>query len=154
MGAFVVSQGGIEDLDILVSHRIQMWRDIFPELGEAIDLSVGTTGRWLREKLLGGTVIPFIARTEDGHVAGSGCVMIKEDQPRPTSRTVNCPYLMSMYTEREFRRKGVATRITEEAIAWCRQNGYDRITLHASSEGRAIYEKLGFSATNEMKLAL
>jgi hypothetical protein len=39
-------------------------------------------------------------------------------------------------------------------LDWCRENGVDTIILHASAEGRSLYESLGFQATNEMRLRL
>ena len=35
-------------------------------------------------------------------------------------------------------------------IAYCRENGWPRISLHASDMGRGLYEELGFQPTNEM----
>ena len=39
-------------------------------------------------------------------------------------------------------------------IAWCRREGFARVTLHASDRGRHLYESLGFEASNEMSLRL
>jgi hypothetical protein len=36
-------------------------------------------------------------------------------------------------------------------ITWCHENGVETIVLHASDEGRLLYEQLGFVATNEMR---
>jgi hypothetical protein len=41
-----------------------------------------------------------------------------------------------------------------ELIAWCRARGLTRITLHAAPAGRPLYESLGFTVTNEMRLVL
>jgi hypothetical protein len=39
-------------------------------------------------------------------------------------------------------------------IAWCKQEGFARVTLHASNQGRHLYESLGFEDSNEMRLNL
>jgi hypothetical protein len=39
-------------------------------------------------------------------------------------------------------------------IDWCRENGFINVGLHASDEGRPVYEQLGFKPTNEMRLEL
>jgi hypothetical protein len=38
------------------------------------------------------------------------------------------------------------------AMEWCEREGVGAVILHASPEGRALYESLGFEATNEMRL--
>jgi hypothetical protein len=39
-------------------------------------------------------------------------------------------------------------------IAWCKQEGFARVSLHASEHGRPLYESLGFEDSNEMRLNL
>jgi hypothetical protein len=39
-------------------------------------------------------------------------------------------------------------------IAWCRREGFARVTLHASDDGRHLYGSLGFEVSNEMRLKL
>lgn len=149
---FRVSNAGLDDLDLLVAHRLNMWRDIHPEFGVKVDESEDLTRKWIREKLSSGKLIGFIAKAVDGRIAGSGCVWIREEQPRPNNPRQVQPYLMSMYTEREFRRKGVAKLIVKRALDWCRKHDHERIILHASHEGRALYEAFGFEPTTEMRL--
>jgi GNAT superfamily N-acetyltransferase len=62
--------------------------------------------------------------------------------------------ILNMYVEREHRRRGIARALMEKMIAWCRENGFVSVGLHASDEGRPLYEQLGFEATNEMRLKL
>jgi hypothetical protein len=37
-------------------------------------------------------------------------------------------------------------------LEWVKQQGFGAVNLHASDEGRPLYEKLGFENTNEMRL--
>jgi hypothetical protein len=39
-------------------------------------------------------------------------------------------------------------------VAWCRAQGYAGVSLHATDEGRPLYESMGFAPTNEMRLRL
>jgi hypothetical protein len=41
-----------------------------------------------------------------------------------------------------------------EILAWCRAHGIPRASLHASPEGRLLYEALGFQSTNEMRMGI
>jgi GNAT superfamily N-acetyltransferase len=151
---FKLSQAGPDDLDVLVAHRLGMWNDIHPELRSKVRGSRRATRGWIKRNLADGTLVGFIARTGDGKVAGSGCVWIRPEQPRPTSARQQVPYLMSMFTVKEYRRRGVARMIVKRALGWCKRHGYDRIVLHASKEGRALYERFGFEPTSEMRLRL
>jgi Predicted acetyltransferase len=59
--------------------------------------------------------------------------------------------VLNVYTDRAWRRRGVAEALMRAVINWAREERLDRLVLHASDEGRALYERLGFAATNEMR---
>ena len=42
----------------------------------------------------------------------------------------------------------------EVALEWCRANRVRAVILHASDDGRPLYESLGFEPTNEMRISL
>ena len=62
--------------------------------------------------------------------------------------------ILNVYTDPEYRRRGIGRRMLETAIAWCKQEGFARVDLHASNSGRHVYESLGFEPSNEMRLKL
>ena len=62
--------------------------------------------------------------------------------------------IVNMFTEPEHRRQGLARRLLEEMVAWCRCESYSLVSLHASAEGRSVYTTMGFRPSNEMRLAL
>jgi len=47
----------------------------------------------------------------------------------------------------------VRRRTYAEWFDWARRERLDRLVLHASPEGRPLYDRLGFVATNEMRFA-
>ena len=154
MSSFKVSFATKRDVGLLAAHRQKMWLDIHPEWREEVRESKEVTREWIESQLSKKRLVGFIVRTAGGDVAGSGCVWIREEQPRPTNPRMEAPYLMSMYTEKGFRRRGVATLVVKAALKWCRRRRYQRITLHASKAGRPVYEGLGFEPANEMRLIL
>jgi GNAT superfamily N-acetyltransferase len=147
-----LSQATLADINILVKHRLGMFHDMYPDLSRAIQASEEETREWIKQRLLDGTLIGFIVRTEDAQAAGSGCLWIKKEQPNPTHPLLEAPYLLSLYTEKRFRRMGVARLVVKTAVAWSREHGYDRMSLHATDVGKSLYEEFGFEPTNEMKL--
>jgi hypothetical protein len=41
----------------------------------------------------------------------------------------------------------------QQIITWARTNRIESLVLHASDDGRALYEQLGFIATTEMRFS-
>ena len=151
MRSYKLSYAGEEDVDLLAEHRKKMWLDIHPEYEREVGATEEGAKRWIRDQLSKGNLIGLIVRTPVGEVVGSGCIWLREEQPRPTNMRLVVPYLMSMYTLKGFRRQGVASLIVKGALKWCREQNYDGIVLHASKEGRSVYEGFGFEPSNEMR---
>lgn len=61
-------------------------------------------------------------------------------------------YILNVYTEPEYRGRGLATQLMQSALEFCEARHLTVITLHASPFGRPIYERMGFTQTNEMRL--
>jgi GNAT superfamily N-acetyltransferase len=62
--------------------------------------------------------------------------------------------ILNVYTDPEYRRRGIARLLMETMIDWCKREGLARVNLHASDAGRHLYESLGFEPSNEMRLKL
>lgn len=58
------------------------------------------------------------------------------------------------YTHPDYRRQSLARRLMAAILDYCRVRKLRMISLPASSEGRSLYESLGFQQTNEMRLKL
>lgn len=152
---FNLFSAGPDDVELLVAHRLSMLQEVHPELGTKIEESGEWIREWIKKRLAEGSLIGLIAKkAKDGKVAGSGCIWLRDEQPRPTNPRMVAPYLMSMYTAPQFRRKGVARLIVQSALKWCKERGYERVSLHASEAGRPLYEGLGFYSTTEMRAKL
>ena len=58
--------------------------------------------------------------------------------------------MLNVYTEPAHRRNGVA----RATMDWSREQRLARLVLHASKQGRPLYEVLGFEDSNEMRIKL
>jgi GNAT superfamily N-acetyltransferase len=91
-------------------------------------------------------------------VAGAG-VAVREVAPHPMPDARGKiaivggrqAIIQNVYTEPEWRRRGLASLLIKRILNWTREHGIDSVVLHASDAGRAAYERLGFIATNEMR---
>lgn len=143
----------LDDLEILVHHRVSMFRDMgIPE--HEIAAVEGPAREYFRRTVPAGRYRGFLGETEEGRVVSGGGVVIMDWPAHPREPRDSKAMILNMYTEREFRRQGIARRVMQAMIDWCRDNGYRTVALHASSEGRPLYASLGFEPSNEMRLLL
>src|SRR5262249_29218916 len=50
------------------------------------------------------------------------------------------------------RRRGIASRLTGEVVQWLRDQGASTLLLQATTQGRPVYEKLGFVADGPYRM--
>ena len=146
------------DLAVLAHHRVSMVRDmraIAPEHETALRDSAIVD---LRDAMESGDYVAWLVhRVDQPHqvVAGAG-VQLRRLLPRPddSGRQVvrgREGIVLNMYVERDYRRRGIARSLMAAIIAWAREGHVARLVLHASDEGRPLYEAMGFVNTNEMR---
>ena len=63
-------------------------------------------------------------------------------------------YVCTVYVKPQWRRRGIARALTQQAVAWARRNGCDVVRLRTSPMGRPVYESLGFVQSDELELRL
>jgi GNAT superfamily N-acetyltransferase len=142
-----------DDLPIIMSHRRRMFADMGFRDEKSLDAMGVTSAPFIKAGLENGSFRGWLVETADGVVAGGGVVML--DYPSsPRDPSPRRAYILNMYTEPEYRRQGLAKLIVEAMIRWCREEGFGYVSLHASDDGRHLYETLGFKPTNEMRLVL
>ena len=152
---FRIRPATARDAELLVRHRQEMWTAIgtFPK---AEMTRAGPRYRWwMTRERRAQRFFGFVAESGTGEIAGSGAVWLQASQPRPGRLArLQTPYIMSMYTEPAFRRRGVGSSLVRHMLSWARRRGFARVTLHASRFGRPVYERIGFEASNEMRFDL
>jgi GNAT superfamily N-acetyltransferase len=148
----------VNDIPALVSHRRRMFEDMYAQKDvtrdragyEAMDTAYAAI---LRYEIPVGATRAWVIDA-GGMIAASGALKFTDWLPRPDGQRRGLVYVHSVYTVPEYRRQGLARRILQAMITYCRENGWPRISLHASEMGRGLYEELGFQPTNELRLVL
>ena len=151
---FAIRRATEEEIDTLVAHRCSMFRDMGHTDEAAMDAMAEKCKPWLRQKMKSGEYLAWLATDSEGTIAAGAGLWLMEWIPHMVGKGVRRGNILNVYTERKFRRQGLAGALMDTALAWCQENGIDTIILHASPEGRALYEKMGFAATNEMRIRL
>lgn len=149
------------DLEIICEHRARMFSDMGELPAELFESFRAESKDKLHRMFEHSEYIGWLATPADEPkkiVAGAG-VQIREVSPHPQANangkidivSGRQAIIQNVFTEREWRRRGLGTLLMKEIINWSRQTGIDSLVLHASDEGRALYERLGFIATTEMR---
>jgi len=134
---------------------------MFRDMGQLTDDLRGTlveaARAYFAAAIPDGRYVAWVAEVEGTVVGGAG-VQLRELLPRPAPggrALVRGPQglILNVFTERAWRRRGVAAALMRELLGWCRANGIESLVLHASADGRPLYEQLGFTPTNEMRYA-
>ena len=100
---------------------------------------------------------------DDRHVAylvfdgkrfvGAGGVSYFQVMPTYHNPSGKKAYIMNMYTDPEYRRRGIAFKTLDILVKDIKNKGITAISLEATEMGRPLYEKYGFVAmNNEMEL--
>jgi GNAT superfamily N-acetyltransferase len=155
---FILRLATLDDIPTLVRHRRGMFVDMDALKGgtldpHGLDAMDVTYASYARACLIDGRMQAWIIADGD-QPAASGAILYTDWLPRPDGKQSVLAYVHSVYTEPDYRRRGLARRILVAIMAECRARGLPRLSLHASDQGRGLYEQLGFVPTNEMRLVL
>jgi GNAT superfamily N-acetyltransferase len=137
---------------IILHHRRSMFRDMGEGTVEELDRMVEVASPWLARALADGSYHHWLALDSSRRVAGGGGVLLSPWPANPKDPCSQRAVILNVYTEPEFRKLGIARQIMLTILAWVKEQGLRSVNLHASDEGRHLYERLGFAATNEMRL--
>src|SRR5579862_6171022 len=139
----------LADLPLLLRYRRAMAEEMDTPDPAAVDRMIAALEPYLRAAIPEGRWHAWIA--EPG---GCGAVEIVQWVPSRLDPTPRRAWIHSVYVEPAFRRRGIGRQLTETMVAWCREQGFRSIYLHASEQGRLLYETLGFETSTEMRLKL
>lgn len=114
------------DAPVLAKHRVVMFRD----MGRIADEATAADLRSVQLR----PMLPRPGRNGPGILSGPEA------------------YVLNVFVERDWRRREVAALLMEYVVGYARERRIRVVTLHASDDGRPLYERLGFVPTNEMRL--
>ncbi len=150
---FVYKKAGLEDIDTLVKTRIEVLRAA-NRLSDDTEMTFveRQSREYYEESLREKTHIAYLVF--DGEkMIGAGGVSFFRVMPTYHNPTGWKAYIMNMYTNPDYRRKGIAFHTLELLVEEAREKGVKRISLEATKMGRPLYERYGFvNMNNEMEL--
>jgi len=149
-----IREGTVTDAETIVRHRREMFFDMGKQDSEVLEEMAKSFQPWLLEKMSKHEYLSWFAIDEDGSVAAGAGLWLMNWPPGLYTPEPWRGNILNVYTEHPHRRRGLARRLVIAATNWCGANGIPMVILHASDEGRPLYEALGFQPTNELRLFL
>ena len=143
----------IEDLDLLTDTRVEVLRAA-NKLANDADMSEvkAQSYSYYKRALCDGTHTAYLV-FDGNRFVGAGGVSFFQVMPTYHNPSGRKAYIMNMYTDPEYRRKGIAYRTLDLLVRESRSKGISCISLEATDMGRPLYEKYGFiKMKDEMEL--
>lgn len=160
--SFAIRHAVLADIDLIARHRAEMFTEMGLLPSPLRSDLVSRTVDYLGQAIPSGEYVGWMASTVDQPnvvIAGAG-VQRRRVLPHPLAAderpSVAHGYqaiVLNVFTERSWRRQGLAAMLMHHVIDWAHSSRIETLVLHASDDGRALYEKLGFVQTNEMRYA-
>lgn len=149
----IYKRATLEDINTLVETRIEVLRAANKLCA---DTDMGEVERqsylYYQKALSDGLHIAYLVFDESGCI-GTGGVSFFQVMPTYHNPSGKKAYIMNMYTNPKYRRKGIAYKTLDMLIKEIKSKGISSISLEATDMGRPLYEKYGFVKMNsEMEL--
>jgi GNAT superfamily N-acetyltransferase len=145
-----------DDLELICEHRERLFRESNApgRTEEIITTQTAHFRPWLAQRLRDGSYFGHIVEDAGKPVAGIGLMLI-DWPPGPAHPTSDKRgYVLNVFVEPSHRRQGLAEKLMQMADAEFARRGATYAVLNATRMGRPLYEKLGWTATNEMAKSL
>lgn len=151
----IVRDATVEDIPSLVEARRRMFEAMGCEDRVRLDVADTEFSEFLGRELPAGRACGWIAEeTAIGEWVGAVTNIWVDWPSSPYIAGEGRAYLFGLFVRPEYRRQGVARALVREATDAARERGSGAVMLHASDQGRPLYESLGFESTTEMRLIL
>jgi GNAT superfamily N-acetyltransferase len=139
-----------DDAPIIAAHRKAMFMAMGGMEESVLEEVRRNSEPWLRRMIGRGRYLGWIVSDDDAPIASAGLLLL-DWPPHPFDPAgENRGYLLNVFVESAYRRRGLAKQLVETSMREARRLGIRMVSLHASQAGRRLYEQLGFEANNEM----
>ena len=133
------------DIDHVATWRLAFLadhRDVEPsELGGAF---AAATRAFVDEHQRAGDLRAWLAEDDDGTTVGVVSLLVRPVPPRPDALATNEGYVLNLYVSAHHRRRGIGQLLLDSCLDHARDHRFRRLVLHATEDGRPMYERAGF----------
>lgn len=130
----------LEDLDTFINMRINQLQE---EGAEATTDLKPALEDYYKRHIQDGTFVSWIATDNNKIIATSGMSFV-EKPPYYSCPTGKIGLLSSMFTDKNYRRQGIAKKLLDKVVQEAKSYGCGTIQITASDMGTLLYADYGF----------
>jgi GNAT superfamily N-acetyltransferase len=149
-----IRQATVDDIPDLVRLRRVMFEAMGFDDPARLDAGDAAAANYFTQAIPSGEFRGWLAVTPAGEAVSTSGLVIDQHPPGPGNLSGKTGYIMNVVTHPAYRRRGLARRLVQVALAWLDEQGIQRAELHATDMGRPLYEALGFAAHTGMRLEM
>lgn len=135
-----------EHIESLTEIRMKYLLEDFGESAAAKETELRRNLSGYFEAHLGRDMFAYLAE-DCGKIIASAFLVVSEKPANPSFPRGRTGTVMNVYTEKEYRRQGIASAIMKMLIADAEKLELDFIELKATGDGYPLYDSLGFKET-------
>ena len=141
--------------DVLVTFYRNHWLDMGISEHDIADDWRTTALDFITTARLNRSFAGFVALSDDRPLGSACCHIV--DRVFPAFRQTDAlviGYIWGVYVLPSARGTGIGTALVNQCIQRLNARGCGRILLHAGQQARPIYDRLGFTPTDELALSI
>lgn len=150
----VLRKANLDDIEALIQLRMDYLTEDLGELTQEEKAAVkAQLEKYFTKHIPAGTFIGILAEM-DGKIVSAAYLAISEKPANPSFITGVTGTLLNVLTYPEYRRKGIAAKVIGKVIEEAKLLGVSHIGLSSTSDGKYLYEKMGFKESKYTAMRL
>lgn len=137
-----IRKAGLADAGLILDHRLAFIEEVM-HTGLPENFKEDTYA-FIHKNIANGSLICYIA-TEQYRIISIAIMSTYDDLPTLSNPSGKKGHLYNVHTAAPYRRQGLSTRVLQQIIEEAGTLGLGEIFLDYTADGKALYEKLGFS---------
>jgi Predicted acetyltransferase len=150
----ILRKATIDDIELLINLRIDYIIEDIGELSQEEAVSIKKQLKTYFAKHIPTNTFIGIFAEIDNSVVSTAYLAISENPANLAFSTGIKGTLLNVLTYPEYRRKGIATKVINKVIEEAKAVGVSHINLSATSDGKYLYEKMGFKESSYTAMGL
>ncbi|MDF2941455.1 MAG: hypothetical protein K0S01_313 [Herbinix sp.] len=149
-----IRKATIDDLEVLFKSRLEFVQSLRNNEITISEAFKKNSYEYMKKHIKDDTMVIWIA-IDNLEIVSAAMVCYYQLLPTMSNETGNTGYVLNVFTDPRYRRKGLATELMNKLKQDAKERNVSRLLLNATDMGKLVYEKLGYEeVTRQMVLEI